>query len=1119
MTLMRPLLQTRTTRPRSPLRLWLLALGVWLAGSLGGCQVTLTEQQGIDPCSPNPCQSKGVCSGWTGTCSVKNGAAVCGTWTWNSKKTAVPKGADGKSLTKPAAYEASELTCDGKDNDCDGQTDEAIIGTASKVCLSKGVCGGANIGALCVGGQYFCSYAAVPSYQVTETTCDGLDNDCDGQTDEEVVAKFGDCKRQGVCAGLSAPACSAGKWDCGYTALGLEYEASETKCDGKDNDCDGLIDAGLSSAALPAGQSCKASGVCAKDVAIVCQGGAPTCNYSNVKSFEAIETSCDAQDNDCDGSTDNFAGSTTALTSGDLGDCLNKGQCAKGGVQKVCSSGQFSCNYNGVPSYELAETSCDGKDNDCNGTVDDIGSKPATSACGSVGVCAGGAQTCSGNLWSCDWAALVSKGYEPFEQTCDGKDNDCDGQTDETASPSSSGCKTLGVCGWGVAVSCTSGKAACDYSHVALFQDSTETLCDGKDNDCDGLTDEAESLDGSKSACILGVCAGKASAVCTAGAWKCDTSGVTKYEASETLCDNLDNDCDGLTDEGLADASACPTAGVCASAVSAACVGGKYLCSFANVAGYESVEQSCDGKDNDCDGKIDLGVCPSGSACTADSQCLGGVCMTVAGSATKVCGSNPKQCAALNSSTGKVEVVDDGASVCASGETIRTCTAGVLSTASNCPKDMPVCGAGMCAICVPGAKFCDASDASKISQCGSDGMSYVPAGSCQTGEKCAGNGDCVPTADQGIVDAGAVVGYDAVALSGGGLAVAWISNSGNLGELRVRVYDAKGTPVGPSSIGHGTLAPIKGAIPAVAELGSGFAVAWTTTGSGNDIALARFDAAGKPVGSPAIANDMTDGDQGQPALAARAGGLTLVYSGENLDTNGLGLAARQFDATGTAVDVASTINLDQSLSDSAVNDQESPAVACRATGECGVVWTHHPLNGKTKVRCRLLAANNKVSGNTVNISTGSNVGSATQAQLNATVAFTGTSWLFAWQGEGFEGTSGFGIGIRYLDATFKLVSNNQPLLANVTKDGNQGQPYLRARAGGAVLVWNVPGFGSLLNFTATGTPLSNAETIFGAGATTTASMAAKLLVLADGKQLILYFKDSGGTSEIRSLFN
>ena len=36
MTLMRPLLQTRTTRPRSPLRLWLLALGVWLAGSLGG---------------------------------------------------------------------------------------------------------------------------------------------------------------------------------------------------------------------------------------------------------------------------------------------------------------------------------------------------------------------------------------------------------------------------------------------------------------------------------------------------------------------------------------------------------------------------------------------------------------------------------------------------------------------------------------------------------------------------------------------------------------------------------------------------------------------------------------------------------------------------------------------------------------------------------------------------------------------------------------------------------------------------------------------------------------------------------------------------------------------------
>ena len=74
---------------------------------------------------------------------------------------------------------------------------------------------------------------------------------------------------------------------------------------------------------------------------------------------------------------------------------------------------------NQIAGSVSAET-CDGMDNDCDGQVDEDLTRACSSACGS------GTETCSAGGWAgCD-------APQPTTETCDGDDNDCDGQVDET---------------------------------------------------------------------------------------------------------------------------------------------------------------------------------------------------------------------------------------------------------------------------------------------------------------------------------------------------------------------------------------------------------------------------------------------------------------------------------------------------------------------------------------------------------------------------------------------------------------------------------------------------------------------------------------------------------------
>ena len=277
---------------------------------------------------------------------------------------------------------------------------------------------------------------------------------------------------------------------------------------------------------------------------------------------------CNGLDDDCDGEVDETFDADGDGFLADEADCRALGD-------------PTDCDDTDAAIFPGAAETCDGRDQDCSGIIDDDVDDDADGffACG-----------------DCDDGDPFINADAP--EACDGVDNDCSGAADEPWDSDGDG-----------ASECADD---CDDTDPLRSPGLPES-CDGVDNNCDGVVDEGFDADADGQATCRG---------------DCDDHDPAIYSGAVEACDGVDNDCDETTLEA---------ADVDADGFSL-CDGD---CADDNAAAYPGAAEVCDGADNDCNGAADeLAECFGCASDGAYLYCLNLVTWQTASDACAAFGSD-----------------------------------------------------------------------------------------------------------------------------------------------------------------------------------------------------------------------------------------------------------------------------------------------------------------------------------------------------------------------------------------------------------------------------------------------------------------------------------------------
>jgi len=582
------------------------------------------------------------------------------------------------------APDATE-SCNGKDDDCDNVVDEENsvgcttyfhdgdgdgFGMASN---SRCLCTPADSYTALVAGD--CNDGDYTVFPGQSETCNGKDDDCDAVVDGEdtggcqVFLKDGDSDWFGVTGDSKCICWAAGDYtatvggDCDDGDDAVNTNATEVCANGKDDDCNGQTDesgcGGCITYYLDVDDD--TWGVSGESQCL----SAPSGDYSATRGDDCddgdgtvnpgMTETCNGKDDDCDGTSEgeNSAGCTTYHYDYD-----SDGYGVPGNSRCLCAPGDKytagiigDCNDIDSSVNPAGNEICNGKDDDCNGVEDDVGSLGCTTRyfdndgdgfgltsdsqclCGPSGkYTASVGSDCNDNDATVNPVAT--------ELCLNGKDDDCDGETDGTGCQ---GCTTyyLDEDGdtWGV-----TGDTECLGQATGLYRATRGDDCDDvdagvnpgmpescndKDDDCNGITDGENAVgcdpfyydfDGDTygvTGFIKCLCA--ATGKYTAGVGgDCNDNDPNVLPGQTETCNNKDDDCDGETDEENAEGcqtwffdsdqdtfgSSGNTRCLCIPwGLYTASLGGD--CEDADPTVNPVATEACNGKDDDCDGEVD----------------------------------------------------------------------------------------------------------------------------------------------------------------------------------------------------------------------------------------------------------------------------------------------------------------------------------------------------------------------------------------------------------------------------------------------------------------------------------------------------------------------------------